>query len=101
MSLIHCKACGETHDQDRTCARPALAASVGMVESIGKTQAWFRLADNPAPRGISVLMWFQPTNGQPQWSCVDCIENRMVQPPDFWAPIFPPNTQRPAAEKDA
>lgn len=22
MSLHHCPACGETHDQDRTCARP-------------------------------------------------------------------------------
>ena len=29
MSLINCQACGETHDHDRTCARPTLAASAG------------------------------------------------------------------------
>jgi len=29
MSLINCKACGETHNQDRTCARPPLAGRSG------------------------------------------------------------------------
>ena len=33
MSLINCKACGETHDQDRTCARPPLVGRTGSATS--------------------------------------------------------------------
>ncbi len=62
----------------------------GEVQSLGATQAWFRLRDNPAPKGVAVLMWFQPTNGMPAWATVDKIENRVLLLPEFWAPIFPP-----------
>lgn len=72
-------------------AESSFAAPSGSVESAGGTQSWFRLATNPAPRGVCVLMWFIPSNGQPPWACVDRIENRVIQLPDFWAPIFPPN----------
>lgn len=34
MSLTHCKACGETHDQDRTCARTPLAARAGSADEL-------------------------------------------------------------------
>ena len=82
-----------TNEQTTSSTAKPLAPAHGSVESLGKTQAWFRLRDNPAPNGIAVLMWFEPTNGQPPWATVDRIENRVLVLPDFWAPIFPPNAE--------
>ncbi len=46
MSLIQCKACGEMHDADRTCAKPAIAAGPGSEFSVGASVTWTHCRSN-------------------------------------------------------
>jgi hypothetical protein len=83
MSLINCQACGETHDQDRTCARPPLAGRPGSALDDAKlyrsTLVEIRLLsilarDLENRLGITDTKHLDHMDGTPyeEWECPRC-----------------------------